>query len=82
MTRSRKMQVKAIVVLLLGYLALTAQPTAAAAATTSTYCFETCIDAVWYLNCERIVGAYTACDYYSYNCPQEAPVEGYCAWDT
>ena len=80
MTRSRRLQLKAVLVILLGSLAIATSPRSASA--TSAYCFANCVDAVWVLNCERFQGMYTACDWLSYNCVPPFPVEGYCAWET
>jgi hypothetical protein len=70
MTHARWMQMKAGLVFALGAIALGTSPNAANAATKSAggYCFENCVEAVWYMSCPS--GQYVACSQ-SFNCMGE-----------
>jgi hypothetical protein len=75
MTISRRLQMKAALVLLLGSLAFRSQPRAA----TVNGCFENCLEAVWNIHCPS--GMYVRCVYSSSECGF-AEVYGYCEWDS
>ena len=75
MTCSRRLQMKAAQVLLLGSLAFRTSPQAVKQ---DYYCYEFCIDAVWYIHCPY--NQYVQCEYSSQDCPF-AWIRAYCVYE-